>query len=84
MGNRNGERGSRAQDEEGGDGDGGEEEDGDEERVEAPLRPLDLRPAHRLDDLLPLVLRLRGLPVRGCLQRREEDEGAGYPEEREH
>ncbi len=76
-------RGSRAHDEERGEGDGSEGDDSDEERIETPLRPLDLRPAHRLNDLLPLVLRLRRLPVRRCLQRREEDEGACDPEEGE-
>ena len=53
-----------------------DDEDGDGEerqRDEAALRPLDLRAAHGLDELLTLDLRLRRLPVFGSAERREEE-----------
>lgn len=67
-------------DEDGGERDGGADEGRDEERNETPFSPLHLRTPHRLDDLLPLVLGLRRLPVRRRLQRREQNEGPCYPE----
>ena len=69
--------------------DGGEDddEDGDGEegeRDQAPFRPLDLRPAHALNELLALPFRLRELPLLWSAERREEDECTGDPEQREH
>lgn len=69
--------------------DSGEDDDedgnGEEgERDQAPFRPLDLRPAHALNELLPLPFRLRELPLLWSAERRKEDECTGDPEQREH
>ena len=55
-----------------------------EQRAEATRRPLDLRAAHRREQLLALALGFAGLPVLGRAERREEHECACDPEEREY
>ena len=56
----------------------------DGQRGQAPSRPLDLRPPHRCDQLLALQRGFRCLPILGCGQWGEEDEGTRYPEKGEH
>lgn len=75
---------SRLNDEDGSydDGDDNEQEDGEGE--EATLCPLGLGTTHGLNELLSLRLALGGLPFLWWAQRRDEEEGSGHPEEREH
>ena len=74
---------SRPPGEDDGKDDGENDKDEDGERDQATSRPLDLRPAHALDELLALCLRLRERPLLRCAEGREQDEGAGDPEQRE-